>query len=107
MQPAARDEDDLVTGGEGFAEDRFATVRRHANGRSCQFNVLGTHEFWQHRRLAAAPGGASIVAGSPPTLQKCVCPITVDIPVRGPGGEVGVHNERESANAAQVVDYGG
>ena len=51
-----------------------------------------------------APGAAGVEAGALPALEQRCGALAVGVPLRGAGGEVGVDDERQRADAAEVVE---
>ena len=58
-------------------------------------------------RLAPAPRALGVVAGAAPPGKQRVGALGVLVPRARAGGEVGVDDERQSADADQVVEDGG
>ena len=103
MQPAGGDEHDLIARREVLAHDRAVPVGNRADGGARQLDVvLGEHPR-QRRRLAPAPHAARIRARAAPALEQRLRALALQIPLRGAGSEVRVHDERQRADAAEVV----
>ena len=104
MKAVARDDHDLVARSEVGTEDRTAALGDDPDRAAGELYVVGRDQPGQRRRLAASPGGAGVDARLSPAGEQPAVAVLVRVPVGRSGREVGVHDQRHRADAAQIVD---
>ena len=103
MQTSTRHQHDLVARRQIGPEDGAPSGWHDADCASREFDLRSGDKLRQGRRLSAPPCCACVNTGLPPTCKESGFPALVFVPLRRSGREVSVDDQRQRADATEVV----